>query len=153
MTYEKNTLRERRILMSTLPLQSKEGTGLVYTTLNESLNFREHRLYGFDAVQATLFQLFHTAMNSNPEAPSLGFDLHDFLFRSRYSEQMELLQNELTDKIQEVLRNESVGTTITRDGNTTNIEITYYRDGKEVKLPIAVDMDRQRLLFKNILIR
>lgn len=129
---------------------------LIFPSLDRSLNYREQLLRGWDAVEASIFTLISTPMNSIPEMPEMGFDLHEFLFRDKSDSEIGSLEIELSRKIAEVTGNSSVQTAIEVSGANVYITITYQKDdGSEVKLPVTIEegTNGRSVIFKNIIVR
>lgn len=129
---------------------------LIFPSLDKSLNYREQLLRGWDAVEASIFALISTPMNSIPEMPEMGFDLHEFLFRDKSDSEIGSLEIELANKIAEVTGNSRVETAIEVNGANVYITITYQKDdGSEVKLPVTIEegTNGRSIIFKNIIVR
>lgn len=129
---------------------------LIFPSLDKSLNYREQLLRGWNAVEASIFALISTPMNSIPEMPEMGFDLHEFLFRDKSDSEIGSLETELSNKIADVTGNSRVETAIEVSGANVYITITYQKDdGSEAKLPITIEegTNGRSIIFKNIIVR
>lgn len=129
---------------------------LKFPSLDKSLNYKEQILTGWNAVEAAIYTLLTTPMNSIPEMPTLGFDLDDFLFRSKDDREVGELETELSDKIRQVTNQSNLSCTIEIDQWNTYITVIYQKDnGSETKLPITISegTDGRSIRFKNIIVR
>lgn len=129
---------------------------LKFPSLDKSLNYREQILTGWNAVEAAIYTLISTPMNSIPEMPTLGFDLDDFIWRSRDDRELSELEIELGEKIKQVTNDSNITCTIEVDQYNTYITVIYQKDdGTETKLPITISegTDGRSIKFKNIIVR
>lgn len=129
---------------------------LKFPSLDKSLNYKEQILTGWNAVEAAVYTLISTPMNSIPEMPTLGFDLDDFIWRSRDDRELSELEVELSEKIKQVTNDSNVSCVIEVDQYNTYITVTYQKDdATEEKLPITISegTDGRSIKFKNIIVR
>lgn len=129
---------------------------LRFPSLDRSLNFKEQMLRGWNAVEAAIYVLISTPMNSIPEMPSMGFDLHEFLFRDSSDGELSALENELSEKIRQVTNNSNIECTVEVEGSTAYITVIYQKDdGSEERLPISIEEGTggRFIKFKNIIVR
>ena len=129
---------------------------LLFPSLDASLNGKEQKLTGWNAVEAAVYCLISTPMNSIPEMPTLGFDLHEFLFREASDSELSSLESELTEKIQQVTLESNVRCTVEVSGLNAYITVIYQKDnGSEQRLPITIEdgTDGRFVKFKNIIVR
>lgn len=129
--------------------------GLKFPSLDKSLNYKEQILTGWNAVEAAIYCLISTPMNSIPEMPSLGFDLDEFLWRTNGRDLSEL-ETELGEKIRQVTNQSNVTCTVELDKYNCYITVTYQKDnGTEEKLPITISegTNGRSIKFKNIIVR
>ena len=88
--------------------------------------------------------------------PTLGFDLDDFLWRSRDDKELSELETELADKIRQVTNDSNINCVVEVDQYNTYITIIYQKDnGSEVKLPITISdgTGGRSIKFKDIIVR
>lgn len=130
-------------------------TDLVYISMDKTLNNKELRFSGWDAVQATVYSLLTTPMNSLPEMPSMGFDLDEFLFRASGDSIIGELESELTKKLHKVCKNETINCVVDVKGRTVYIRIEWEGDGVKRELPITIEegTNGRVIKFKNITLR
>lgn len=129
---------------------------LKFPSLDKSLNYKEQVLTGWNAVEAAIYTLISTPMNSIPEMPSLGFDLHEFLFREATDIELSSLESELSEKIKQVTLESNVNCTVEVQGQNAYITVIYQKDnGSEQRLPITIEdgTDGRFIKFKNIIVR
>lgn len=129
---------------------------LKFPSLDKSLNYKEQVLTGWNAVEAAIYTLISTPMNSIPEMPSLGFDLHEFLFREATDIELSSLESELAEKIKQVTLESNVNCTVEVQGQNAYITVIYQKDnGSEQRLPITIEdgTDGRFIKFKNIIVR
>lgn len=129
---------------------------LKFPSLDKSLNYKEQILTGWNAVEAAIYTLISTPMNTIPEMPTLGFDLDDFIWRSRDDRELSELEVELSEKIKQVTNDSNVSCVIEVDQYNTYITVTYQKDDvTEEKLPITISegTDGRSIKFKNIIVR
>ena len=129
---------------------------LKFPSLDKSLNYKEQVLTGWNAVEAAIYTLISTPMNSIPEMPSLGFDLHEFLFREATDIELSSLESELAEKIKQVTLESNVNCTVEVQGQNAYITVIYQKDnGSEQRLPITIEdgSDGRFIKFKNIIVR
>lgn len=129
---------------------------LQFPSLDKSLNYKEQILTGWNAVEAAVYALISTPMNSIPEMPTLGFDLHEFLFREATDIELSSLESELTEKIKQVTMDSNVHCTVEVDGLNAYITVIYQKDnGSEQRLPITIEEGTggRFIRFKNIIVR
>lgn len=129
---------------------------LKFPSLDKSLNNKEQIFTGWNAVEAAVYCLISTPMNSIPEMPTLGFDLDDFLWRSRDDKELSELETELADKIRQVTNDSNINCVVEVDQYNTYITIIYQKDnGSEVKLPITISdgTGGRSIKFKDIIVR
>lgn len=114
---------------------------LKFPSMNRSLNDKEDIKVGWDAVVLAIFNLLSTPINSLPYTPSLGFDLHEFLFRAVNGTEINKLEMELADKITIVTgaRGKSINTQIHVEKQIVYIDVTYTKDLKEYRMPIRLE--------------
>lgn len=135
---------------------STNSNKLQYPSLDRSLNFKEQILTGWNAVEASIYALISTPMNSIPELPSLGFDLHEFLFRDSSDSEIGSLELELANKIASVTGNANVRCNVEVSGANAYITVIYQKDnGSETRLPITIaeSTNGRSIIFKNIIVR
>lgn len=129
---------------------------LIYPSFDRSLNYKELILRGWNAVEASIYMLISTPMNSIPEMPEMGFDLHEFLYRDSSDTEIGSLELELANKIASVTGNSNIQTSVEVNGPNAYITITYQKDdGSEIKLPISISegTNGRSIIFKNIIVR
>lgn len=129
---------------------------LLFPSCDKSLNFKELVRRGWDAVEIAIYTLLSTPMNTIPEMPSLGFDLHEFQFRTSGDSEISQLENELATKISEVTLHSNISVNVEIIGVNAYITITYQKDnGSEVQLPISIEegTNGRSIIFKNIIVR
>lgn len=129
---------------------------LKFPSLDKSLNYKEQILTGWNAVEAAIYTLISTPMNSIPEIPTLGFDLDDFTWRNKDDKELHELENELGDKIRQVTNQSNLTCTVDVDQYNCYITVVYQKDnGSEVRLPITISDGTagRSVKFKNIIVR
>lgn len=129
---------------------------LIYPSLDKSLNYKEQILTGWNAVEIAIYSLLTRPMNSLPEIPTLGFDLHEFLFRDSTDSQIGELEQELSSKIQMVTKHSNIKCKVEVIGDNAYITIVYQKDdGSEMTLPITIEegTNGRSILFKNIIVK
>lgn len=132
------------------------GNNLKFPSLDKSLNYKEQILTGWNAVEAAIYTLISTPMNTIPEMPSLGFDLEDFVWRNMNDSEVSALETELTEKIRQVTNQSNLTCSISYDRFNCYITVLYQKDnGSEVKLPITISdgTNGRSVKFKNIIVR
>lgn len=130
-------------------------TKIVYISMDKTLNNKELRFKGWDAVQASIYSLLTTPINSLPEMPSMGFDLDEFLFRAAGDPVLSDLEAELTKKLHTVCKNETISCSVTVESHTVFIKIEWEGDGVKRALPITIEegTNGRVIKFKNITLR
>lgn len=127
---------------------------IVYLPLDKNINAKETILTGWDAVEAAIYLLLTTNMNSLPEIPSMGFDIQEFLFRVPDTSIVTSLENELRHKISVVTNNSEVTCSVTIENEIADIVINYYRDATEYQLGVVISKDKTgvKIEFKDIVV-
>lgn len=128
---------------------------LVHITPDRTLNSKEMRFTGWNAVEAAVYTLITTPINTLPEMPSMGFDIDDFLFRSSTDTLVSDLEKELISKLKIVCKDENINCSVYIKGVNVYINISYSYQGKNMSLPISIEegTNGRIIKFKDIILK
>lgn len=114
--------------------------GIKIPITSRSNNFKQLVLSGELAIIESVLLMLNTPMDRSQEDPTYGFNLNDFLFRVKNSDELPELKREFIDKIRKVTLREDVSASFEFNDRTFNINLSIPLDNDKIlNVPITVN--------------
>lgn len=114
---------------------------MYFEAMKKGPSNREYVYDGFDAVISAILCLISTSIGTNEMCPTVGFDMREFLWRSDGSPVWDDLVSEFTSKVQTATCGDITDVSVSKNGSTVSIDMTYLNDGVGQYVPITLTED------------